>query len=419
MSRSLQSSKHYILGKRQHSTHKFVYLYFMLVLLPTFSGWADNSAKSTTSQESRALPQFARPSKQTQQFTISHAYNSQFIEDSATEFIFNDNDPIIAFIVNNNGVGYDDSPGIYLMNLATGVSYPLVISSIEGFTYIENLVWSPDGHRLAFDASSVDNIDLHQIYVVSIPDGHIQKMTNDQRNNYLSAWSPDGSQILFVSRGEQDSAIHVMNNDGSGVRNISNNTGTDFMAMDFSPVWSPSGEYIAFISRRTGNTELFVLNLLTDEVQQITSFGAPNLIVFLSWSPASDQLAFGMHSGDYDIYTIDQDGSDLTQMTTNYTGDGNPFWSPDGTSLAFVSWSDSNNIFIVNADLSLSTQVTELYGENDVVSILDWSNSGILYRACAQRSTELCELFVLNPENGLVIRITSINMAEDAAVWRP
>jgi len=60
-------------------------------------------------------------------------------------------------------------------------------------------------------------------------------LTNNPKGDYLSlwasAWSPDGSQILFES---EDGQIYVMNADGTGQTNLSNDPGKDF-----TPAWSP------------------------------------------------------------------------------------------------------------------------------------------------------------------------------------
>ena len=49
-----------------------------------------------------------------------------------------------------------------------------------------------------------------------------------------SAWSPDGSKIVFDSNRDGNDEIYVMNADGSGQTNLTNNP-----ARDFLPCWGP------------------------------------------------------------------------------------------------------------------------------------------------------------------------------------
>ena len=61
--------------------------------------------------------------------------------------------------------------------------------------------------------------------------------------------------IAFVSTQEGNSEIYVMNADGSGARNISNNP-----AYDGDPFSSADGSKIAFESDRNGSLDVFVMN---------------------------------------------------------------------------------------------------------------------------------------------------------------
>ena len=54
--------------------------------------------------------------------------------------------------------------------------------------------------------------------------------------NWLPAWSPDGTRIAFSSTRDGNSEIYVVNRDGSNVRRLTNHPG-----IDITPTWSPTG----------------------------------------------------------------------------------------------------------------------------------------------------------------------------------
>ena len=77
-----------------------------------------------------------------------------------------------------------------------------------------------------------------------------------------------------------------------------------------------------------------------------------------------------------EIYSMDTDGSDETNLTNHVDSDSYSAWSPDGTQLAFVSERDGNpEIYKMNADGSGPTRLTDS-GSNDLSPA--WSPDGTL-----------------------------------------
>ena len=64
-----------------------------------------------------------------------------------------------------------------------------------------------------------------------------------EKQNFLPAWSPDGTRLAFTSNRDGNAEIYVINRDGSGLRRLTNHP-----EIDVTPTWSPTGNQIAFTS---------------------------------------------------------------------------------------------------------------------------------------------------------------------------
>ena len=80
---------------------------------------------------------------------------------------------------------------------------------------------------------------------------------------------------------------------------------------------------------------------------------------------AEGKIAFASNrDGNSEIYIMNTDGSELTNLTNNPASDRYPSFSPDGKKIAFVSNRDKNSeIYIMNADGSEQTRLT--YDEDE------------------------------------------------------
>ncbi len=76
-------------------------------------------------------------------------------------------------------------------------------------------------------------------------------------------------KIAFRSDQDGDREIFVMNADGSGQTNLTNDA-----ASDQAPSWSPNGKLIAFDSNRDGDFEIFVMNADGSGQTQLTTNAA-------------------------------------------------------------------------------------------------------------------------------------------------
>lgn len=107
------------------------------------------------------------------------------------------------------------------------------------------------------------------------------------------------------------------------------------------------------------------------ELSEITSITFSNssegLIAFVS-----------NRDGNNEIYCMNEDGSEQTNLTNNSANDSNPAISPNSTSLAFVSDRTGNNdVYIMDIDGSNVGQVTQ-NATSEGIRGIDWINNTTL-----------------------------------------
>jgi len=188
-----------------------------------------------------------------------------------------------------------------------------------------------------------------------------RRLTSDLESEDVPNWSPDGTMLVY-QRAFNGAAVYIINADGTGEKRLSATP-----SLDVTPSWSPDGTQIVYSHLDEAPqpnlppmTEIHIMNLdgsgdhaiLTNKVFCVEPhWSINNQIVFMSL----------MGGSTLDIYTINTDGSSLTQLTSNGANNADPVWSPDGTKITFGSDREGGgklNVFIMNADGSNQTQLT-------------------------------------------------------------
>lgn len=226
-----------------------------------------------------------------------------------------------------------DRKVIYVMN-ADG-SNPRRLTPDDGSEY-HSPAWSPDGTTIAY-GSTLDNA----IYEMDA-DGSNPRLLVDGVDVWSISYSPDGTRLMFTSRGEDSLAhIYTMDADGSNLARLLPDE-----AYDASGAWSPDGESIAYVT----SEGLFVT---TDEGQTARHIPITGSFEFaleaphyslsdLDWSPDGTKLAVIVYSRDLQmaistpvpldrvgaqIAVIDVATGDLNIVTYGFDNDG-PDWRP-------------------------------------------------------------------------------------------
>lgn len=81
--------------------------------------------------------------------------------------------------------------------------------------------------------------------------------------------------------------------------------------------------------------------------------------IFPVWSPDGSKIAFECERwSDWDICTINPDGSgELNLTSSSYPDDRSPQWSPDGSKIMYTSGGD---VYVMDADGSNQTNINDV-----------------------------------------------------------
>ena len=203
-------------------------------------------------------------------------------------------------------------------------------------------VWSPDGSKIAF-ASSVKDKDTYQGYHYELftanADGSNKTKitTGEQRSGYVTdsinpSWSPDSSKLSFTSNKTRYYSIYTINADGSNQNKISLKETTNYEEQS----WSPDGTKIVF-SRISGetvkNNEIFSINIDGSNETQLTDDKSEDK--YPSWSPDSSKIVFtsnrekilNTENKGFQVYVMNSDGTNQTRITATNKEHINPRWA--------------------------------------------------------------------------------------------
>jgi len=191
---------------------------------------------------------------------------------------------------------------------------PVTIGNQE----IEGIAVPYDGEWLAFDSNRSGN---QEIYKMPIVGGDAIKLTTHPAANFVTAWSPDGSEFLMYSLRSGNRDVYAMSSDGGSVRQL-----TDHPAEERSGGWWADGKFIGVNSFQRGGS--FILSS--------TGEAPPRLVdnVATYFSPAGRWLA-GWNQTNSAVFIVSLDGTEVRTLVESVHADPTLRFSRDGQAVFY------------------------------------------------------------------------------------
>jgi len=212
-----------------------------------------------------------------------------------------------------------------------------------------NYLWSfPTGMEIF----RFDNFQeaLSQAKPNSIVDLAKHPLTNNDVYDAEGSFSPDGKYICFTRGGGKDADIYIMKSDGTNPIRITTAPG-----YDGGPFFSHDGKRLVYRSDRKSNDllQIFTADLAFDASGQITGATKEHQLTDDAnvnwgpyWHPAGKHIIYATSAhghANYELYLMNDDGTNKTRITYKEGPDVLPVFSPDGQYLMWTTRRTADN----------------------------------------------------------------------------
>jgi len=239
---------------------------------------------------------------------------------------------------------------------------------------LQNPAFSPDNKYIVFTRFvNGYNVEPAEIYKFNLNTEQLTLLVSDGSGNInLPGASWNNGKIVFASTREPHDEIYMISENGQTGEEVRITNRTNDVA--YEPTLSPDGEWIVFEShildeeadgiitkyKIDGTSSYIKLTDQGDDCRQ------PN------WSPNGNKILYQKKTnGQWNIWIMNIDGSNKTQLTSNLGNCTDASFTADGQNIVFSSDFQVNlaNIFKISVDGSNPIKLTNFDGYDGATSI--------------------------------------------------
>ena len=190
--------------------------------------------------------------------------------------------------------------------------------------------WMPDSHGLIISISR----ERHTYLLLTDREGGWpRQITHEPGHAHSAQPAPDGRSLVYVHQPQDE----YDRSDICRVDLASGEVSTLVRTPDRHnrlPRWSPNGSQIAYISERPSFNQLYLVDAQTGQERQVTD--VPHDLGEITWSPDGTRILCTVNRlGAYDLGVVDVASGQLSDVRRTAGVHGYPHWLPDGQAITF------------------------------------------------------------------------------------
>ncbi len=269
--------------------------------------------------------------------------------------------------------------------------------SLGGF-YSSGPAWSPDGKLIAVPAYSVTEKTYREIILVNVADKSMNTINPGRWNSIEKlVWLADGSGFLMNASEENSSLLQIWHVDrqGSEARQIIKDP-SHYVGLS-----ATKDSRVVLTMKRERVTSVWIHTGTSDSPVPISSsryLGATGII----WTADGKFVLASNINGNYELWTMEADGTNQQRLTYNGRNNMEPAVSPDGRYIVYVSFEGRHpHLWRMNSDGTDAKQLTR--GGDEDLPRFTRDGKWIVYHSIDQSSYSIRKVSIDGGETATVV----------------